>query len=246
MWEVKSPALKASLFLQTWGVKGACSSLLDAHRGAVGAALLKQSSSCSSAVRLPSGACCVVSLRLSRRQAGTCEVFSGKGSYSSMLHTRWSVILDLCLCCRRRRNCKLGHSMVQTGWSGPSEEKSSRPLSAFAQVPWSFWRRGMSFKWVLNNQTQIWLSEEPPWKTQCCVVTRNHHKCVCGSMGLCTSTRLGILAKHIDILGANITVYSCICVMLSPWKRPLLTRRTPVPAWLFFSSWRLQGEPATG
>jgi len=69
---------------------------------AVGAALLKQSflSFCNKAA---SGGCYGVNLPLSGREARICKVFSGKHQCSSVLHARWSEMLDLCLCCRRRR-----------------------------------------------------------------------------------------------------------------------------------------------
>lgn len=64
-------------------------------------------------------------------------------------------------------------------------------------------------------------------------------------MGLRTGTNSGILAKHIAARGANRTVYSCGCVTLSPWERPLLTQNANASL-VVFSSWRLQGELATG
>ena len=116
IWKIKShPTLKASLFLQTF-LKGlkllsfllhVCSEMgmqpcWSRARPTV------QQQGCLLEIALES------TLPFQGEKLGLVKMLLAKGRCSSILHTRWSIILDLCPCCRRRRNCKQEHSMVQT------------------------------------------------------------------------------------------------------------------------------------
>lgn len=156
IWKIKSyHALKASPFLLLiflWHVCGEARAQPCGSRAWPAA----QQQGCLPHIALGSA------LPLLGEKLGLVKMFSAAGRCSSMLHARWSVILDLCPHCRRRRCCKQEDSTAHTGWSGPAVQGPSKYPSASVQGP--------NELWILNNQTKICL------KHTTLRDTRNHLK----------------------------------------------------------------------